>query len=77
MKSILSLLTVALSISFAAGCSSRQPAIASGGNSSQTAGQANVPQTQQKNWGQPFSGLRSSIDIERLWPMIRVRDCSR
>lgn len=64
MKSILALLTVALSISFAAGCSSKQPAIASGGNSSPTAGQANVSQTQLRNWGQPFSCLRSSIDIE-------------
>jgi len=63
VKSI-ALLTTALWISFASGCNSRQPVIASGSNSSQTAGQAKVLQTQQKNWGQPIAGLRTSIDIE-------------
>jgi hypothetical protein len=63
VKSVLALLTIELVFSLA-GCSFRQSAIGSTDKSGAPAEQAKVPQTQQKNWGEPVYGLRSSIDIE-------------
>ena len=65
MKTLAALLTFILWITFCAGCGSRQPTRALADNSGGAAGQVTVPQTQQRNWGSPVSGLRLSIAIER------------
>lgn len=61
VKSIAALI-IALSISFAAGCGWGKP-VASANNSAQ-ATEPKMLQAQQKNWGEPFSGLRLSMSIE-------------